>query len=259
VPQVTDLPIRQLAAAYLFVLVLLGIIRIKGIAREKEITLATVRMTLQLVLTGYLLVFLFDQRHPVLSVLTVLLMLAFAVDNIIKRVRINLSRQLKKVIALSMTAGTITCLMFFILVVVNLSPWYDPRYFIPIAGMLIGNSMTGISIGVSRLAEGMQTQKAVVETALMLGATPKAAARSIVNSAFDAAILPTINSMVGMGIVFLPGMMTGQILAGASPVTAIQYQIAIMLGITGSVALTVILLLQFGYQTFFNEEQQLIA
>ncbi len=258
-PQVTDLPIRQLAAAYLFVLVLLGIIRIKGIAREKEITLATVRMTLQLVLTGYLLVFLFDQRHPVLSVLTVLLMLAFAVDNIIKRVRINLSRQLKKVIALSMTAGTITCLMFFILVVVNLSPWYDPRYFIPIAGMLIGNSMTGISIGVSRLAEGMQTQKAVVETALMLGATPKAAARSIVNSAFDAAILPTINSMVGMGIVFLPGMMTGQILAGASPVTAIQYQIAIMLGITGSVALTVILLLQFGYQTFFNEEQQLIA
>jgi putative ABC transport system permease protein len=93
----------------------------------------------------------------------------------------------------------------------------------------------------------------------MLGATPKAAAKSIVNNAFDAAILPTINFMVGMGIVFLPGMMTGQILAGASPVTAIQYQIAIMLGITGSVALTVILLVQFGYQAFFNQEQQLIV
>ncbi|MBT9142591.1 MAG: putative iron export permease protein FetB [Dehalococcoidia bacterium] len=105
----------------------------------------------------------------------------------------------------------------------------------------------------------MQTQKTVVETALMLGATPKAAAKSIVDSAFGAAILPTINSMVGMGIVFLQGMMTGQILAGAFPVTAIQYQIAIMLGITGSVALTVILLIQFGYQTFFNQEQQLIV
>lgn len=255
--EIIDLPILQLVAAYLFILVLLAIIKIKEIPREKEITLATVRMTLQLVLTGYLLVFLFEYRHPVLSVLAVLLMLAFAVDNTIKRVRILLSRQLKKVIALSMTAGTITCLLFFVLVVINLSPWYEPRYFIPIAGMLIGNSMTGISLGVCRLAEGMRTQKALVETALMLGATPRAAAKTIVNSAFDAAILPTINSMVGMGIVFLPGMMTGQILAGASPVTAIQYQIAIMLGITGSVALTVILLVQLGYKTFFNEEQQL--
>ncbi|MBT9172828.1 MAG: putative iron export permease protein FetB [Syntrophomonadaceae bacterium] len=255
--EINNLPIWQLVAAYLFILVLLAIIKIKEIPREKEITLATVRMTLQLVLTGYLLVFLFEYRHPVLSVLAVLLMLAFAVDNTIKRVRILLSRQLKKVIALSMTAGTITCLLFFVLVVINLSPWYEPRYFIPIAGMLIGNSMTGISLGVSRLAEGMRTQKALVETALMLGATPRAAAKTIVNSAFDAAILPTINSMVGMGIVFLPGMMTGQILAGASPVTAIQYQIAIMLGITGSVALTVILLVQLGYKTFFNEEQQL--
>lgn len=256
---IIDLPILQLAAAYLFILALLAIIKVKEIPREKEITLATVRMTLQLVLTGYLLVFLFEYRHPVLSVLAVLLMLAFAVDNTIKRVRIQLSRQLKKVIALSMTVGTVTCLLFFVLVVINLSPWYEPRYFIPIAGMLIGNSMTGISLGVSRLAEGMRTQKALVETALMLGATPGTAAKAIVNSAFDAAILPTINSMVGMGIVFLPGMMTGQILAGASPVTAIQYQIAIMLGITGSVALTVILLVQLGYKTFFNEEQQLIV
>lgn len=256
--KVINLPIWQVAAAYLFVLVLLGIIKIKGIPREKEITLATVRMTLQLVLTGYLLVFLFENRHPLLSVLAVLLMLAFAVDNIIKRVKIKVSRQLKKVIALSMTAGTLSCLLFFVLVVINLSPWYEPRYFIPIAGMLIGNSMTGISLGVSRLAEGMHTQKALVETALMLGATPGAAAKTIVNSSFDAAILPTINSMVGMGIVFLPGMMTGQILAGASPVTAIQYQIAIMLGITGSVSLTVFLLVQLGFQTFFNQDQQLI-
>jgi putative ABC transport system permease protein len=79
-----------------------------------------------------------------------------------------------------------------------------------------------------------------------------------VDSAFDSAILPTINSMVGMGIVFLPGMMTGQILSGISPVTAIEYQIAIMLGILGSVAFTVILFLQLGYKTFFNKKAQLI-
>ncbi|NLV47233.1 MAG: ABC transporter permease, partial [Clostridiaceae bacterium] len=80
----------------------------------------------------------------------------------------------------------------------------------------------------------------------------------ILDNAFDAAILPTINSMVGMGIVFLPGMMTGQILSGISPVTAIEYQIAIMLGILGSVALTVILFIQIGYKTFFNEQDQLV-
>jgi putative ABC transport system permease protein len=91
----------------------------------------------------------------------------------------------------------------------------------------------------------------------MLGASPQMAAKSVVDNAFDSAILPTINSMVGMGIVFLPGMMTGQILSGVSPLTAIEYQIAIMLGIVGSVALTVILFVYWGSKTFFNQQQQL--
>ncbi len=91
----------------------------------------------------------------------------------------------------------------------------------------------------------------------MLGATPKMATKPLVDCAFDAAIIPTINAMVGMGIVFLPGMMTGQILAGVSPLTAIEYQIAIMLGIVGSVALTVIIFMELGYKTYFNNEQQL--
>jgi putative ABC transport system permease protein len=103
----------------------------------------------------------------------------------------------------------------------------------------------------------MEKQKDLVEGALMLGATPKMASKQIVDDAFDSAILPTINSMVGMGIVFLPGMMTGQILSGTSPVTAIEYQIAIMLGILGSVALTVVLFVQLGYKTFFSEDSQL--
>ncbi|SET78325.1 TIGR00245 family protein [Natronincola peptidivorans] len=118
--------------------------------------------------------------------------------------------------------------------------------------------MTGISLGVTRLVDGMYSERHLIESALMLGAKPKMAAKQIVDNAFDAAILPSINSMVGMGIVFLPGMMTGQILSGVSPVTAIEYQIAIMLGILGSVALTVILFVQLGYKTFFNDESQLM-
>jgi putative ABC transport system permease protein len=156
-----------------------------------------------------------------------------------------------------LSIGTLSCLFYFLLVVVRIFPWYNPQYFIPIAGMLIGNSMTGISLGVKSLMEAMTIQRAMVEEALVLGASPQAATKSIINRTFDSAILPTLNSMMGMGIIFLPGMMTGQILSGVSPLTAISYQIAIMLGILGSVSLSVILLLQWGYKTFFNKEDQL--
>lgn len=255
---VIDLQLWQMVAAYVFVLILMLIVKLKGIPREKEILISSVRMTIQLILTGYVLVYLFNTPSPLYTILILIAMLVFSVYNIIKRTKTKLSLKLKQIIALSMIVGTISCLFYFLLVVVRISPWYDPRYFIPLAGMLIGNSMTGISLGVSRLVDGMQTQKNLVEGALMLGATPKIAAKQIVDNAFDSAILPTINSMVGMGIVFLPGMMTGQILSGTSPVTAIEYQIAIMLGILGSVALTVILFVQLGYTTFFNDQSQLI-
>lgn len=255
---VIDLQLSQMIAAYVFVLILMIIVKLKGIPREKEILISSVRMTIQLILTGYILVYLFKNPSPLYTILTLITMEVFSVYNIINRNKAKLSSKLKQIIALSMTVGTVSCLFYFLLVVVHISPWYDPRYFIPIAGMLIGNSMTGISLGVSRLVDGMQTQKNLVEGALMLGATPKMATKQIVDSAFDSAILPTINSMVGMGIVFLPGMMTGQILSGTSPVTAIAYQIAIMLGILGSVALTVILFVQLGYKTFFNDQSQLI-
>jgi len=257
--KIIHLQIWQMVAAYIFVLILLFIVRIKGIPREKEILISSVRMTLQLILTGYVLVYLFNNSHPLYTFIAIAAMEIFSIFNIYKRVKGELSKSLKKIIALSMIVGTLSSLFYFLLVVVNISPWYDPRYFIPIAGMLIGNSMTGISLGVSRLVDGMSTQKRLVESSLMLGATPKMASKEIVDNAFDSAILPTINSMVGMGIVFLPGMMTGQILSGISPITAIEYQIAIMLGILGSVALTVIIFVQLGYKTFFNGDSQLIS
>jgi putative ABC transport system permease protein len=255
---VIDLQIGQMAAAYIFVVLLLFIVKARGISREKEILISTIRMTIQLILTGYVLVYLFNNINPLYTIVLIAIMEIFAIYNIFKRTKAKLSKALKKIIAISMLSGTLSSLLYFLLVVVNISPWYDPRYFIPIAGMLIGNSMTGISLGVTRLLDGMHTQRHLVESALMLGATPKMAAKEIVDNAFDSAILPTINSMVGMGIVFLPGMMTGQILSGTSPLTAIEYQIAIMLGILGSVALTVILFVQLGYKTFFNDQSQLI-
>lgn len=254
---IIELNLWQMISAFVFVVILLVIIKLKGISREKELLISSVRMTIQLILTGYILVYIFNSPSPVYTILIIAATEAFAIYNIIKRTKSKLSKDLKIIISLSMLAGTLSCIFYFILIVVRISPWYSPQYFIPISGMLIGNSMTGISLGLNRLVDGIKENKNLVEGALMLGATPKIASNQIVNNAFDSAILPTINSMVGMGIVFLPGMMTGQILSGTSPVTAINYQIAIMLGILGSVSLTVILFVQLGYKTFFNDQNQL--
>lgn len=255
---VIELSVWQVMLAYLFVVIVLMIVKIRGIKREKEILISSVRMTLQLILTGYLLVYVLKNPSPLITVVIVLMMEAFAVYTIFKKNKGRLSATLKKAIVISITTGTLTCLIYYLFVVIRISPWYDPQYFVPIAGMIIGNSMTGVSLGLKSLLEGMSVQKPIIEEALILGATPKAATRNIINNSFEIAIMPTINSMVGMGIVFLPGMMTGQILSGVSPTTAISYQIAIMLGILGSVAFAVIMMLQLGYRAFFNSEAQII-
>ena len=255
---IINLTIKQVMLAYVFVLVVLTIIRLRGIGREREILLASVRMTLQLILTGYVLAYVFANPSPWITAGIIILMESFAIYTIFQRFAGKLSARLKIAIAASMLAGTLVCLLYFLLIVVRISPWYDPQYFIPIAGMLVGNSMTGVSLAVKSLGEGMTTRRNLVEEALILGATPQAATSPIINNTFEAAIMPTINPMLGMGIVFLPGMMTGQILSGTAPTTAVNYQIAIMLGILGAVAITVIVMLQLGYRSFFNSEDQLI-
>lgn len=256
---IRDIELWRLVAGYLFILLLIVFVRWRGLKREVRIVISTARMTIQLVLVGYILTYIFKEPNPFVILFIVLFMLIFSIFNTYKQVGLPLSKRLKQIIAISMTAGSLLTLFYFNVVVIHFKPWYEPHYLIPIAGMIIGNSMTALTLGVKNLAEGMQKQQHLIEGALMLGASPEAATKSVVNSAFDSAILPTINNMVGMGIVFLPGMMTGQILAGIDPIIAIEYQIAILLGISGSVALSVMIFTQFGYKTFFNSRQQFEA
>lgn len=252
-----DLSLIQVISAYIFILILLFIVRKRELNREKEIIIATTRMTVQLILTGFILTYIFKNPNLLITVLIVILMEVFAINNILKRSKAKLSNELKNAIIISMLVGTLLSLIYFLLVVINIKPWFNPQYLIPLAGMIVGNSMTGISLGINKLIDGITNQKDMIECSLMLGATPKDACKTIIDNSFDSAILPTINSMVGMGIVFLPGMMTGQILSGSLPLVAIKYQIAIMLGILGSVSITVITFLNLGYKTFFNNRMQL--
>ena len=247
----------RLLSAYVFLALLLFLARGLRIGKEKEIFFSALRMTLQLIAMGYVLVYLFEQKHFLISLLVFAVMMFFAIRNIYARIKVPIKKRLRRVIVLSIISGTVVSTAYFLLLVINIDPWYDPRYFIPIAGMIIGNSMTGISICVERLIGDMNAKKELIEGALMLGATPEDATSGIMKDTFTSALMPTINSMVGMGIVFLPGMMTGQILAGLSPLIAIEYQIAIMLGILGSVSITLFLMIRFGYLTFFNSWYQL--
>ncbi len=247
----------RLAIGYLFVLLVLATARRWKIGRTGEILIATVRMTVQLIAVGYVLEFIFARPNVWITLLAFAVMETFAIRNIFARVKLTTPPALRRVIVMSMLCGTVGVVFVFLLVIIGIDPWYAPRYFIPIGGMVIGNSMTGIALGYERLATGIQQNAERVEAALMLGATPAAAAHHYARDAFSAAIMPTINAMVGMGIVFLPGMMTGQILSGSAPTLAIRYQIAIMLGILGSVTLTVFLMTEFGYRTFFTSDCRL--
>ena len=256
--QVVEIGLGRLLLAYVFWLFLLLLFYYSKINKERELVIGTVRMTIQLVLMGYVLEYIFGNQNWLFTVLLLTLMLSFAIYNILGRTKLPLSNAMKKVIATSIMVGTCFSIFYFLLIVLALKPWYEARYFIPIAGMIIGNSMSGISLGVERLVYGMINRREQIEGALALGATPSDASIEIVQDAYNAAILPSINSMMGMGIVFLPGLMTGQILAGISPNIAIGYQIAIMLFIIGSVGLSVFILVQLGYKTFFNKRSQLI-
>ena len=254
---VMDLPILNLAVAYVFVLVLLVIFKSRGIKRERQILIAATRMTVQLTVMGYVLMFVFRYPSWWLTLLMLTVMLSFAVYNARKRVKLELSRPLRRIMVLSMLAGYLVTAAVFLFLVLRVNPWFDPQYCIPISGMIVGNAMTGVALGANKLCSGMRERREVIENSLMLGATPAQAAHQVVNDAFDSAILPTMNNMLTMGIVSLPGMMTGQILSGTFPITAIKYQIGIMLAILGCTALTVVLFVTLGYKTFFTRNAAL--
>lgn len=254
---VMNLSVLQLSIAYIFVLIMLIIFKSRGIKREKQILIATTRMTVQLALMGYVLMFVFNNPSWWLTSLMIVIMISFAIYNIIKRVKITMSKELKSIITISIVFGALVTAVFFIVIVLSVRPWFNPQYFIPISGMIIGNSMTGIALGANKLCSDMEEKRIEIENSLMLGATPVAATKEIVNNAFDSAILPTMNNMLTMGIVSLPGMMTGQILSGTFPLTAIKYQIGIMLAILGSTAVSTVLFVTLGYRTFFTKDNRL--
>ncbi|MGW8311700.1 MAG: ABC transporter permease [Desulfuromonadales bacterium] len=253
---IIDLSIWDLVKVYSLLLMSIGLAHLIKAGQGRDIFWAGLRMFAQLLLVGYALhlVFSLDKVLPVLLILAV--MLGFAVQTIGARVQVKMPH-FYRVVGTAILFGCGGMTFFFCTLVIGLDPWYDPRYLIPLAGMVIGNSMTGASLAVERLSAEFRERRAEIEAALCLGSNVQRAAEPAVSSAFRAAMIPSINAMAAMGLVFLPGMMTGQILSGTEPLIAVKYQIAIMCVITGSVALTTFLILRLGYRSYFTPFQSL--
>ena len=251
-----DLSLFDLVLVYSLILLSVVLVRSNGPGEERALLIASLRMVVQLLLVGYALhlIFAFESALPVLAVL--LLMGGVAVHTVVGRVKLRMPH-LYRIVSTALLVGCGGSTLFFCHLVIGLDPWYDPRYLIPLSGMIFGNSMTGASLAAERLAEEIRARRDEIETALCLGATARQACGDALKNAFNAALIPTVNAMAAMGIVFLPGMMTGQILSGTEPMIAVKYQIAIMCVITGSVAVTSFLILLQGYRAFFTPHEQL--
>lgn len=256
---VINLSNGQLMMTYLFVIIAMVLTTANGINRNKDFIIGTVRMTIQLFIAGFILVYIFESSSLVLSSAMIILMEVFAIFNIVNPRKDQLTKGMIGVIALAQVAGTVLTLVFFMLLVIKPDPIYDPQYLIPLGGMIIGNSMTGINLAMDHMLNTLDDSRTNVEGALMLGASPRMAMDKIIQNSFDTAITPTLNSIKNMGIISLPGMMTGQILGGVSPMIAIRYQIAIMTAIMSSVAICVFIFLQLGYRRLLNDQDQLLV
>lgn len=246
----------DLALAALLLLIPAAISISLRLGLSGRLGLAAARTVVQLGAIGLILewVFALDRWYYVVPVLAVMLVAAAraAIARSERRVPgAYLAAFGALVIASTTTAFAATE------IVIGVDPWYEPRYVIPLVGMLLGNGLTGISLSLDRLLSDLVDRRQAVEARLALGASTWQAIHPWMQDAVRAGLVPIINSMMVVGLVSLPGMMTGQILAGADPVNAVAYQVLIMFMIAAATALGVIILCLLCYRILAHPDQRL--
>jgi putative ABC transport system permease protein len=217
----------QLALALLLVLVIAAISLRERLGLERDLVIGAVRAIVQLYLVGLILTAVFSAARWYWVLLILVVMVAVATHAAVSR----LGKPIPGVYwigAIALTLSTAATLAYVIGVIIEPRPWWEPQYLIPIAGMILGNSMTSASLAGDRLQSDLFARRDEVEARLALGFSGREAVQPLVRAALRAAMIPTVNGMMTVGVVQLPGMMTGQILAGASPLTAIRYQIVVV-------------------------------
>ncbi|HUF56624.1 MAG TPA: iron export ABC transporter permease subunit FetB [Thermohalobaculum sp.] len=227
-----------LAAVFL---VLNGALSIRfQLGLERRLAISAARMVVQLLLIGLLLKTVFAISSPWLTALVAAAMVGFAGYE----VRARQSRRLAGPWGFGigtgamMTAGVMVTV--FALTQIDPDPWWSPRFALPLFGMILGNTMTGVSLGLDNLSTAFWRERAAIEAQLLMGRTRWEATRPFARAALRAGFMPIINAMAATGVVSLPGMMTGQILSGVDPQEAVKYQLLIMFLIAGATGLGVL-------------------
>lgn len=227
---------------------------------ERQLLIAALRSILQLLLLGLVLNTLFSQRAPLPILALALFMLLVAGYEVMARQKRRFRGPWGIGIGtLSMFISSFSITLLAVHLVVRVDPWYTPQYLIPLLGMLLGNTMSGMAIALDNLTHDAWQQRGVIEAQLMLGENWDRAIREIRRDALRSGLIPIINAMAAAGVVSLPGMMTGQILAGNPPLQAVQYQIVVMFMLAGATALGCIGTALLAYRRLFNAKHQLRA
>ena len=248
----------DLAIAALLILALAALSRRLRIGVERPLLVSAARSTVQLFLIGLVLKVLFESAQPLWVALLAAVMLVVAGREVmVRQKRCFVGGWGFGVGTLSMFVSSFTVTLLALLLVIGTDPWYAPQYAIPLLGMVLGNTMNGISLGLDRLTQDAAQGRAVIEARLALGQDWQRAISDSRREAMRVGMIPIINAMSAAGIVSLPGMMTGQILAGTPPVEAVKYQILVMFLIAGGTGFGTMVAVSLGARRLFDERQRL--
>jgi putative ABC transport system permease protein len=208
---------------------------------ERQLLVAAARMIVQLLMVGLVLKAVFAVASPLLTALIAAMMIAFAG----REIRARQERKLKGLWGYSigatsmMVAGTLVTVIALTTQIKPL-PWWSPQFSLPLFGMVLGNTMTGVSLGLDTLHTTLYRERVAIEARLLLGQPRLEAVLPATRRALRSGFTPIINSMAATGVVSLPGMMTGQILSGVDPQEAVKYQLLVMFLIAGATGLGVL-------------------
>lgn len=252
-----SLSYANIAAGAILIAITIICSRALALQLEKTLVTAAARTVIQLSLIGLILAWVFarSRAYEILGILSLMTFIAAsaAKSRVAERYRGQLTDTL---LALGISSWLV--LFTTLWAVLRIHPALAPQYLIPIGGMILGNTLTGVSLAAERFTSSLRENQALIQTRLMLSASAWESCRSEARTALKAGMMPSINAMSVVGLVSLPGMMTGQILAGADPHQAVLYQIIIMFMMTAGCALSCISIILLTYRRFYNAQSQLI-
>ncbi len=247
-----DITLFSLFLCFLLLIIPFLVVKILKLGLGKSIIISVSRMTIQLGLVGLFLKYIFDWNIWYVNLLWLMVMILFATFSVINTSDLNIKIFLPFTL-LSFVFTTFLILFYFNKFVVGLDNIFESKYLIALGGMILGNALNGCIIGISNFYKNLKRNEERYLYSLSLGATIFEAAEPYFAMSMIAAMKPTIASMATIGIVSLPGMMTGQILGGSSPMVAIKYQIAMYIAIFTSAALSVFLSIFFTIKVGFDD------